>query len=93
MALVNVRLDTDDVRRVAELRKAGVQLSQLVRSAIRAEHEQRVARGTPKLPPSTIVKQILASLPDPAGTPRSKRRTDRRAIKRRIVAKLKRQRP
>jgi len=93
VGLLNVRLDREDERRVDELRKTGVQLSQIVRAAIRAEHAQRVRKRT-RTPPSSVVKEILASLPDPSAADASRKRpVDRHAIKRRIAAKLKRKRP
>jgi hypothetical protein len=36
--LVNVRLSEEDAARVAELRREGVELSELVREAVRARH-------------------------------------------------------
>jgi hypothetical protein len=47
MTLVNVRLEAADIRRVAELRRAGVRISAVVRQAIRAEHEQRLGKRSP----------------------------------------------
>ncbi len=47
MKLLNIRLGPDDVARVRALRARGVKLSQLLREAIRAEHDRRtqIPRG------------------------------------------------
>ena len=93
MALLNVRLEVEDQRRVADLRRAGVQLSKLVRAAIRTEHARRIEGRAAKPAPSLVVKEILASLPDPPSAASRGKRADRRAVRRRIVAKLKREHP
>jgi hypothetical protein len=64
MALVNVRLDADDARRAAELRRAGVRISSIVRQAIRAEHERRVGRRGGGRAAVAVLARIYADLPD-----------------------------
>jgi hypothetical protein len=89
MSLVNVRLSPDDARRAAELRKAGIQISDVVREAIRAEYLRRlsVQRGSRR--PSLVVKEILKALPDPAEMPgRAVDPIDRGAVRRHIATKL-----
>ncbi len=66
MALVNVRLDAEDARRVAELRRAGVQISSIVRQAIRAQHERRVGKRAGGRAAAALLARIYAALPDTA---------------------------
>jgi hypothetical protein len=88
MSLLNVRLSPDDARRAAALRKAGIQISEVVREAIRAEYRRRGANAGVRRP-SLIVKTILEALPDPPDMPRrTVDTTDRRAVQRHIAAKL-----
>jgi hypothetical protein len=91
MSLLNVRLSPDDARRAAELRKAGVQISDVVREAIRAEYlRMRSALGG-KRRPSRIVGEILDALPDTPDVPRVVVDTsDRHAVRRHIAAELRR---
>jgi hypothetical protein len=88
--LLNVRLSPDDARRAAELREEGVQISDVVREAIRAEYLRRRPGRPGNRRPSLIVKEILAALPDPAETPppRVVDPADRHAVRRHIAAKL-----
>jgi hypothetical protein len=89
MPLLNVRLSPDDARRAAELREDGVQISDVVREAIRAEHLRRRPGKSGKGRPSALVKELLAALPDPADMPsRAVDTTDRHAVRRHIAAKL-----
>jgi len=89
MALLNVRLDPEDVRRAKALRKAGVPISGLVRDAIRAEYERRVAPAARGRRASRIVAEILASLPDPPDVaPRGFDLSDRLERRRHIASKL-----
>jgi predicted nucleic acid-binding protein len=50
--LLNVRLSPDDARRAAELREEGVQISDVVREAIRAEYLRRRPGGPGNRRPS-----------------------------------------
>jgi hypothetical protein len=87
--LLNVRLSPDDARRAAELREEGIQISDVVREAIRAEYLRRRSRASTLRRPSLIVKAILEALPDPTETPRpAVDATDRRAVRLHIAAKL-----
>jgi hypothetical protein len=93
MPLLNVRLDAEDARRAKALRGAGVPISTLVRAAIRAEYDRRIAGRVGAGRPSRIVAGILASLPDPADLPaRPLEASDRRALRRHVVRKLARRR-
>lgn len=89
MSLLNVRLDADDERRAKILRSAGVPISRIVREAIRAEYERRVALPRGETKPSHVVVEILESLPDPPDlAARPFPATDRRAVRRHVVRKL-----
>jgi hypothetical protein len=82
MALVNVRLDAEDARRVAELRRAGVRISTILRQAIRAEHERRVGKRVGGRAAAAVLRRIYADLPDtPDVEPRGYDLRDRRAVR------------
>jgi hypothetical protein len=82
MALVNVRLDAEDARRVAELRRAGVQISSIVREAIRAQHEQQVVKRAGGRAAAALLARIYADLPDtPDVRAREYDLRDRRAVR------------
>jgi hypothetical protein len=89
---LNVRLSAEEARMAAALREVGVQISSLVREAIRTEYERRVERLVAHRG-SDVIREILQALPDPPGLPpRVVTTTDRRAVQRHIVARLKRRR-
>jgi hypothetical protein len=93
MPLLNVRLSADDARRAAELRKGGVQISRIVREAIRVEHDRRVQRPRAKQGTAKILAAIYAAHPDPPGAPRRGfDLRDRKAAREAIVGKLQRRR-
>ncbi len=82
MALVNVRLDAEDVRRVAELRRAGVQISGIVRQAIRDEHARRVGKRGGGCAALALLARIYADHPDTRDVrPRGFDLRDRRAVR------------
>lgn len=93
MALLNVRLDAEDERRAKALKRAGVQLSRIVREAIRAEHQRRLGGGTARGAASAVMANIYAAYPDPPGV-RSRRYAtdDREAARRAILRKLRKRR-
>lgn len=94
MPLLNVRLTLDDARRAAELRKTGVQVSRVVREAIRVEHERRVRRSRARKSTADILGEIYAAHPDPPlAPPRGFDLRDRKAAREAIVRKLRRRRP
>lgn len=88
MALINVRLDEEDERRARALRAEGVQISTLVRSALRAEYERRVAARLQRRRPSQVVSEVIAAFPDPEPRARDLDVADRRAVRDHIVARL-----
>jgi hypothetical protein len=93
MALVNVRLDAEDARRVAELRRAGVRISAIVRQAIRAEHEQRVGKRPGARAAAALLARIYADLPDTPGVgPRGFDLRDRRAVRAAVERRARRRR-
>lgn len=89
MPLLNVRLSADDARRAAALREDGIQISDVVREAIRAEYLRRRPGKLGKRRPSVLVKEILAALPDAPDIPGPAVDTrDRRAVRRHIAGKV-----
>ena len=91
--LLNVRLGEDDARKVARLRQAGVQISRIVREAIRAEHDRRIGRRGMSRRPAEIMAEIYAAYPDPPGLPaRQVDLRDRRAVRRAVLARMRRKR-
>lgn len=93
MAVLNVRLSADDERRAKALKRAGVQLSNIVREAIRAEHERRLGRRSARESAREVMATIYAAHPDPPGLPARRYAVeDRRAARQAIVAKLRKDR-
>jgi post-segregation antitoxin (ccd killing protein) len=93
MALLNVRLDADDAKRVAELRRDGVQISRLVREAIRAEHESRGRSRRAARDVATVLARIYEDYPDtPDVRARAYDLRDRRAVRQPIAARLRKTR-
>ncbi len=87
--LLNVRLGPEDARMATALRTNGIQLSQLIRQAIRTEYARRLAGRVSRRRPSDIVREITAAHPDPADLPARaddvhQRRTARSAIQARL---------
>ena len=93
MRLLNVRLDDADARLADALRRHGVQISRLVREAIRTEHDERIGRRKSREPAGEALARIYAELPDPPGLRRrSYDLRDRLAVRRAIQARLRRRR-
>lgn len=91
MKLVNVRLNPDDARLAAELRRAGVEISRVLREAIRAEHGRRVGKAPSGRRAAEVMAEIYAMHPEPPGVPpRRYDLSDRRAARSAIVATLRR---
>jgi hypothetical protein len=93
MKLLNVRLGAEDSRIVAELRREGVQLSRIVREALRAAHTARRTTAGRRRRASDIMAAVYAQCPDPPCVPR--RRVDlryRASVRRAIVAAARRRR-
>jgi len=93
MRLLNVRLGPEDSRIVAELRKEGIQLSRVVRDALRAAHTVRRANRRRRRRASNVMAEIYAQCPDPPGLARRHfDLRDRRSVRRAIAAQAKRRR-
>ncbi len=91
MKLLNVRLGDDDARRVAYLRQAGVQLSRVVREAIRAEYDRRASRQEPRRRPAQVMAEIYAAFPDPPDLPaRRIDLRDRKAVRAAVLDGMRR---
>ena len=90
MKLLNVRLGPEDASMVKALRVQGVELSKLVRAAIRAEYDRRIARPRPKDVEKRLA-EIHAAHPPPADLPpRRVDPHDRRAVRKVIADRLRR---
>ena len=86
MKLLNVRLDDEDARKAVRLRQAGVQLSRVVREAIRAAYDRQLGGRAPRRDPGEIMAEIYAAYPDPPGLPpRRLDLRDRRAVRRAVA--------
>ena len=93
MKLLNVRLAPDDARMAAHLKQQGVQLSSVVRSAIRVAYDQHARRRQRPRRLSALMKEIYLEVPERGGPPRSRYDLrDRKSIRRVIVARLRRPR-
>lgn len=88
--LINVRLDSDRIRKVRTLRERGIRLSDVVRNAI-DEQYLRVQSET-RRDVKALVQRIFDQYPDPAGLPPRgydvhDRRAAREAIRRKLRAR------
>jgi hypothetical protein len=86
--LVNVRLDTERLRKAQTLRKRGIALSDVVREAIDERFaELRQHESQPDV--RTIIRRIFEQYPDPPDLPpRDYDVRDRRAARRAILRKI-----
>ena len=75
--LLNVRLTSEEERAVRGLRRAKVNVSELVRRALREAASEHKAPGTKR---SVLVKQIIASVPGPARKTKRPPLDDRHAV-------------
>ena len=67
MSLLNVRLSPDDARRAAELRKAGIQISDIVRQAIRVYLAQEPERRAFEMGNDGAIDKIKGRIKEAAG--------------------------
>jgi len=94
MRLLNVRLDSDHSRMVAELRRGGIEISGLVREAIRTAHGRRGVHHAVGRRASELMADIYREHPDPTGLPRPSRDLrDRQSVRRAIRRRLRRAHP
>jgi hypothetical protein len=92
MPLLTVRLSDSDQKRVSDLGSDGVAIADLVRAAIRAEHDRRCRVRTPE-EIDDLMARIEAEHPIPPDSPRVPvDATDRHAVRKYIVSQLKRKR-
>jgi hypothetical protein len=88
--LLNVRLGPEETAMAAELREEGVEMSSLVRDAIRNEYGRRRRRLRPQ-DVDALLAEIYARHPDPPGPTKPRpdihdRRAFREAFRRRVRA-------
>lgn len=74
--VLNVRLSADDERVVRGLRRAGVNVSALVRRAIREAKPPKARKKAPR--PSEVLQEIFARYPVPPESRRGQPRLDDR---------------
>jgi hypothetical protein len=92
MATLNVRLGEVDARLVRELKRRGVSISDLVRSALRSEAERTTTREA--LDVDALSAEMTRRYPTPAAaTPRRVNATDRKQVRKSIAEKLRKRRP
>ncbi len=85
--LVNVRLDSERVRKSRKLRERGVNLSDVVREAI--DEQYRRLRPDPESDVEALLERIFDRYPDPPGLPPRKYDVhDRSAARQAILRKL-----
>lgn len=85
--LINVRLDSERLRKAQTLREHGVTLSDVVRKAI--DERFLELRSAPGPDVKTLIQRIFEQYPDPAGLPpRDYDVHDRRAARHAILRKL-----
>ena len=88
MKLLNVKLEDSDVAKVTALRSGGVNISDLVRRAIRGEYQRRNGKRRPD-DIEKLLAGIYAAHPIPPGVRRPKiDLRDRHAVRRAIVARI-----
>jgi hypothetical protein len=87
--LVNVRLQPGDAAKAEALKAHGIELSSLVREAIRSEHARALGNGHAKKSVKQILHDIYEQYPVPEGAlPLPIDTTDRRAVQQFISQKL-----
>ena len=85
--LINVRLDSERLRKAQTLRERGVNLSDVVREAIDERFLQLRSEREPDV--KTLMRRIFEQYPDPAGLPlRNYDVHDRRAARGAILRKI-----
>lgn len=85
--LINVRLDTERLRKAQALRERGVALSDVVREAIDERFHELRSESTQDV--KAIIQQMFDQYPDPPDLPpREYDAHDRRAARKAILGKL-----
>jgi hypothetical protein len=90
MKLLNVRLSAEDAAMAAALRRQGLEVSGIVREAIRAKYLETM-RGAPA-DVSESLERIYSEHPDAAEIASAPSVLDRRAFREHVRARLKRHR-
>ena len=91
--LINVRLSASDASKARALRRQGVELSTVVREAIRAEYERRQNGEARVVRNRALLEKIYADYPVPEDVPPPPvDMTDRRARSRYIAHQLRQKR-
>ena len=91
MKLLNVRLAPGDARMAAHLKQQGVQLSSVVREAIRGAYDLHAGRRQRPRRLSALMKEIYLEVPDRGRQPRPRYDLrDGKSVRRVIVARLRR---
>jgi hypothetical protein len=86
--LLNVRLGPEDAAMVAELREEGVEMSSLIRDAIRTEYGRRRRKLRPE-DVDALLGEIYARYPEPEGAaPPTVDILDRRAVREYIARRV-----
>jgi len=89
MPLLTVRLSGADEKVVQSLRAEGVPIADLVRSALRTEHERRRRRPLKPKDVRALISEIEAANPIPAGAELPQMDTlDRKAVREFIASKI-----
>lgn len=90
-SLINVRLDSERLRKARALRESGIKLSDVVREAIDDRFLRlRPERGSDVKP---LIRRLFEQYPDPAGLPpRDYNVHDRAAAREAILRELRRSR-
>jgi len=88
--LINVRLDADDAGKARALQERGVELSAIVRRAVRSEYARRVKASAADV--AKTMEEIYADHPAQRGSPRTFDVHDRRAFAAAMRRHLKRRR-
>ena len=82
-------MSSEDLAKVRDLQKQGVNVSELMRDAIRAEHQRRAPRRYTKRQVDAILGEIHSKYPDPKDRPpKSVNPHDRRAFREMIRNKV-----
>jgi Arc/MetJ-type ribon-helix-helix transcriptional regulator len=92
MKLLNIRLNDEDAKIVARLRRQGVNISSFVREALRSEDKRRQGHREP-LDVDRMLADIYRAYPDPPDyKPREYNVHDAAQARQAIIAHLKRKR-
>jgi hypothetical protein len=90
--LVNVRLDSERLRKAQTLRRRGISLSDVVREAIDQQYSE--LRSTSRIDAKALVREMFEQYPDSSDVPpRDYNVHDRRAARAAVLRKIRPVRP